>query len=119
MQSTINKPIRKANPGDATGVGSDAVSESDLAAEDPIAVDGLQWLDDQLPPELKDMEHRNFLIADTFNITSAFLLDILQDEESQLVVSTVQGSDPKARQAESGRGTAVAHQPQDDEWSMF
>jgi hypothetical protein len=56
MQSTINKPIRKANPGDATGVGSNAVSESDLAAEDPIPMDG------QLPPELKDMEHHIFLL---------------------------------------------------------
>ena len=43
---------------------------SDLAAEDRIdPADGLQWLDDNLPPELKNIEHRNFLIADTFDIT--------------------------------------------------
>jgi len=81
MQSTIHKPLRKANPvTGGTEVSGDEVS--DLAAEDPIdPADGLKWLDDNLPPELQSIEHRNFLIADTFDITSAFLLDILGDAD--------------------------------------
>ena len=78
--------------------------------------DGLQWLDDNLPLELKNIEHCNFLIADTFDITSAFLLDILGDENVEANTSQA-----KTVQTDSGKGKAkaVSYQPQDDEWSTF
>ena len=119
MQSTIHKPIWKADPvttGSETEVRGDEVS--DLAAEDPIYLaDGLKWLDDNLPPKLQNIKHCNFLIEDTFDITSAFLLDILRD------AATSNTSLPVAKtiQTDSGKGkaTAVTHQPQDNEWSTF
>ena len=120
MQSTIHKPLQKANPVTSeTEVSSDEVS--DLAAEDPIdPADGLKWLDDNLPPELQSIEHHNFLIADIFNITSAFLLDILRDADEGAGSSVSNTStNLKATQMDSGRGKAVTHQPQDDEWSTF
>ena len=122
MQSTIHKPLGKANPVTGeTEVCGDEVS--DLASEDPIdPADGLKWLDDDLPPELQNIEHHNFLIADTFDITSAFLLDILGDaDEERSSVSNISQVTTKNVQMDSGKGKAVLviHQPQDDEWSTF
>jgi hypothetical protein len=126
MQSTIHKPLQKANPirvaGETEVTAGDEVS--DLAAEKPIdPADGLKWLDDNLPPKLQSIEHRNFLIADTFDITSAFLLDILQDTDEGARVSntSVTTGNLKTMQMDSGsgKGKAVPHQPQDDEWSTF
>ena len=117
MQSTIHKPRKpEMNPvALETEISGDEFS--DLVAEDRIdPADGLQWLDDNLPPELKNIEHCNFLIADTFDITSAFLLDILGDENVEANTSQA-----KTVQTDSGKGKAkaVSYQPQDDEWSTF
>ena len=92
---------------------------SDLATAEPITADSLHWLDGDLPPELADIEYRNFLIADTFDITSSFLLDILADDTPTFTNFTQPPRGTMGSATQRTEEKEVAVQPADDEWNKF
>ena len=113
----LPKSLPTSDPSTSTTYGRLANFSLDSDWVDQVTADGLGWLDGDLPPELADIEHKNFLLADTFDITSSFFLDILADSTPTSTNSIPH--DAVGPGVQGRKGKEVALKPADDEWSKF
>jgi hypothetical protein len=112
--SPTEKPPALEQDSDDFELGSVGDYESDAETASKEIGDGLTWLDGP-PPKLDNVEQRVFNIADTVDVGSSYLLDLL--DLTSTVVRNQPGNRPRAPLPPSSVLMPMA--PKDKDWTIW